>query len=179
MANARFRGRGPRRRTEWAGFGNRDGNPILPIVRSVTVGTALILSKDAITSGVAAVVVQEYTITRMIGFATFAIGVTTASAVATLAIACGVMREDAISAGVASLPDPEDDPDFEWLYYGSVALINPANALKDGPGSTVIVPFDVWGQRIVRTGVIPFWIAKSEGQNCDAGVTGRYLIKLP
>ena len=179
MAN-NFR-RAARRKTEWAGFGDQAGGAAFPDVIAIAAGSAdgVLISSDAITNGVAAVVAQEYTITRMIGAATIGLNVTTAGATATIAVACGIAREEAIAAGVASLPNPEDDPDFEWLFYGSLLLRNPANALQDGPVSTVLMPFDVRGQRIVRAGYIPFWLAMCVTSNCVAAVTGRYLVKLP
>ena len=162
MAN-QFRGRaGPRRRTEWAGFGNKDGSAVLPTLLAVTAGTPVVLSKDTITAGVAAVVAQEYTITRMLGFVTVAMDLTTANLIASVAVGCGVMREDAITAGVTALPDPEADPDFEWLFHMSIILKNyPANAVTCDTDRKHI-PFDVRGQRIVRAGNIPFWIAQAD-----------------
>ena len=180
MANVRYtRGRGPRRRTEWAGFGNSTGAPVLPDMISLGAGTPAFLSKDAITRGVAAISTQEYTITRMLASLSMSMNVDTALAQATVAVGCGVASEDAIGVGVTAIASPEDHPDFEWLYYGVFMLQNPQNALRDGPISSLQISIDVRGQRIVRAGVIPFWVAESQTANAIAGVGGRYLVKLP
>ena len=180
MAARTFR-RGTRRKTEWGGFGDQAGGAALPDVIAIAAGAGnrQILSKDIVTAGLAAVAAQEYTITRMIGHLTVALNVTTAVATATIAVACGIAREDAITAGVASLPAPEDDPDFEWLFYSSIFLKNPNDTSQTGPASTRIISFDVRGQRIVRAGNIPFWIASCVTSNCQAAATGCYLVKLP
>ena len=81
-------------------------------------------------------------------------------------------------AGVASFPSPEDDPNYEWLFYGVFMLLNPQNTLRDGPTSSFRIPFDVRGQRIVRNGHLPVWIAESQTNNAICGVGGRYLFKL-
>ena len=87
-------------------------------------------------------------------------------------------RAEAIAAGVGSLPSPEDDPDFEWLYYYQGAVINPQNALRDGPVSGGRVQFDVRGQRIMRSGESVVWLAESQVSAMAVGVNGRYLVKL-
>jgi len=114
----------------------------------------------------------------MIGSITLALNLDTALATGTVAVGCAIARVEAINAGVASLPSPEDDPDFEWLYYGVFQAINPMNALRDGPVTGFRVPFDVRGQRVVRSGQTPVWIAESQGQSLAIGVGGRYLVKL-
>jgi len=172
------RGHG-RRKTQWVGFATAAGAASLPLEVSLTAGTAALLSFGSYAGGAAAPTIDEFTVTRTIGRLTVSINNDTALIDATVAVGCGVMRNEALVAGIASLPDPEDDPDFEWLYYGVFGLKNPMNALRDGPVSSLSVPFDVRGQRVVRSGWSLFWIAESEAASVSAMVGGRYLIKLP
>ena len=179
MARAQFRGRGPRRKTQWVGIGNADGTASLPTFVALTATTPAIIAVDMYAQGLSALADEEVTVTRMIGELYVDLNLTTANATATVAVGCAVARLEAIVAGVASLPDPEDDPDFEWLYYGVFGLSNPSNALKDGVGTQRIIHYDVRGQRIVRAGQNVVWIAQSITNNCRAFVAGRLLVKLP
>jgi len=175
---ARGRHGGSRRKTQWSGMGSHLGAAVLPEMQALTTGTPVILSFNAVVAGGVSILDEEFTVTRMIGAASVSLNVDTALDNATVALGCAVARNEAITAGVASLPSPEDDPDFEWLYYGVYQLQNPQNALRDGPISATIREFDVRGQRIVRAGQSLIWIAESQGGNCMAGVSGRYLLKL-
>jgi len=177
MANRNFT-RAMRRKTQWAGFGDAAGAANLPSFLGLTAGTARILSTGAIIGNAAGFVEEEVTITRTIGRFTFGIDSETAEAVAGIAVGLAVVRNEAAAAGVGSLPSPEDDPDFEWLYYTVVHVLNPVNALQDGPTSSGSVDFDVRGQRILRSGQTLVWIAEANDTNCRAAVGGRYLAKL-
>ncbi len=178
MARAQFRGRGPRRKTQWGGFGNFDGAANLPHFVNLLAGAPAIVSQAVIAAGTSGLVDEEFTITRMIGRWTTHIAVNTAAAEATVAIGCLVTYAEAIAAGVASLPSVEDDPDSEWLYYGTMHLINPNSTVRDGPASAGSIDFDVRSQRIVKRGMSVVWIAESETSAVDLGVGGRYLVKL-
>ena len=178
MANQRG-SHGPRRKTQWGGFGNAAGVAALPTMVALTAGTAAIVSQAIVVGGAIGLVDEEVTITRMIGMVTAARNADTALGESTVAIGCAVARVEAIAAGVGSLPSPESDPDFEWLYYAVFQLINPQNALRDGPLSGVQFPFDTRGQRIVRSGQSTVWIAEAESSATVCGVGGRYLLKLP
>ncbi len=167
-----------RRKTQWAGFGNAVGAVTLPVATTVAANTTVIISQALVVAGGTGLVDEEVTVTRMIGTIHASLGVDTAVTSSSLAIGCVIARNEAIAAGVASLPGPEGDPDAEWLYYGSVILRNPQNALRDGPASSMIMPFDVRGQRIIRAGSGIVWLASSRGQVMAAGVIGRALVKL-
>jgi len=177
MARAFTRG-GPRRKTSWGGFGNSAAAASLPGLISLTSGAPTIISTAIIVEGAAGFIAEEVTITRTIGMVTAKMGVATSGVVASIAVGLAVARNEAIAAGTASLPSPEDDPDFEWLYYAVFQLSNPVNALQDGPISAVQFPFDVRGQRILRRGETVVWIAESQTNDCFCGVGGRYLVKL-
>ena len=116
MARA-ARGRGPRRKTEWGGFGDNAGAVALPIPISVTAGTPAIISNGIVVSGSTGLADNEVTIIRTIGVVTAAIQTNTAGLLASFAVGLGVFRGEAVAGGVTTLPSPEDDPDFEWLYY--------------------------------------------------------------
>jgi len=180
MARA-FRGRGPRRKTQWAGFGSETGTAQLPSMVDVgTGGPSQILSQGLTASGTFGIAPnEEVTITRMIGQVIAVMNSNTALDQATFAIGCIVQRAEAIAAGIASMPSPETSPDAEWLYYVSGFLVNPQNALRDGPLSAQVVNFDVKGQRIIRAGSQIAWIGHAEDTSMVMGVTGRVLFKLP
>ena len=177
MAHRNF-ARAMRRKTQWGGFGNDVGNPVLPALQTVADGATVILSRDIIVAGAAGFVDEEITITRTIGRLTAVVNVDTALNQGSYAIGCGVFSSVASAAGVASLADPESSPDFEWLYYESGILLNPNSALRDGPITGITSKFDVRGQRIVRVGQTVVWLGEAQGNAMRMGVTGRYLMKL-
>ncbi len=177
MANRSFT-RAMRRKTQWAGFGTAAGAATLPIRVDLTAGTAAILSTGAVISGGVGIVDEEFTVTRTIGNFIARMAAATVDLSATVAVGCAVARVEAISAGVASLPSPEADPDFEWLYYAQFGLEQGETADIAYQLSNVRQSFDVRGQRIVRSGQTLVWLAESESAACVAMVGGRYLVKL-
>ncbi len=168
-----------RRRTQWAGFGDINGAANIPTLTPVTNGSTAIIGQAIIIQGSSGLVDEEFTITRMIGFMTAVINSTTSSAIGSMAVGCLVARNEAVAAGVASLPSPEADPDSDWLYYASMVLRNPANAETNGPVNGKITFFDVRGQRIVRNGETLVWLASANDSNMVVAAAGRYLVKLP
>ena len=177
MANRNF-ARVTRRKTQWAGFGDASAGPNIPSWLTLTAGTPVILSTAVIIQGQQGLLDEQYTITRMIGSVAAQLDVTTAEAGAAVAFGCVLASLEAITIGVTALPSVEDDPDVEWLFYGIIPLVNPQNVLQDGSLSSYTMPFDVRGQRIVRAGTRPVWIAEAQDFNCRAWVGGRYLAKL-
>ena len=93
---------------------------------------------------------------------------------------CVIARNEAIAAGVASLPDPMSDPDAEWLYYFAGGLHRENRANVDSAPASLMMPFDVRGQRIIRVGSSVVWIAavNTGSSGVTLQVTGRYLVKL-
>ena len=177
---ARQFSRGARRKTQWAGFGDEAGTAAFGSMLALTAGTPVILSVGMIIGGAAGFFDEEVTITRMIGTVTALLNSVAAGAQARVGIGCYVADQVAITAGVASLPSPEDSPDSEWLYYAQFDLTNPITSPTEGQISVNarVVDFDVRGQRIVRAGESPVWIAESETSGVIIGVGGRYLGKL-
>jgi len=175
-----FQARAARRKTQWAGMGDFGGGANLPTFRTVGTSSPAILSQGLVVGGALGLVDEEVTITRMIGHLNLFINSATASAESTVAVGVGVARVEAINAGVGSLPDPESQPDFEWLYYTVVGLRN--GQAGDPDGSTIasqMIPFDVRGQRVLRSGSSMVWLAKAETTGAFVQVGGRYLVKLP
>jgi len=178
MARTFQRG-GSRRKTQWAGMGNSSGAAALPTYITLSAGVASILSTALIVRGQSGLIIEgEVTITRMIGEYSAVLDSETADVQATLAIGCAVVRQEAITAGVASLPSPEDDPDFEWLYYGVHGMRNePISALQTDV-STLRKSFDMRAQRILRVGYNVVWLAETQTADAFVVVGGRYLVKL-
>jgi len=172
--------RGMRRKTQWGGFGNSAGLAVLPEFVALTAGTPAILSSGIVISGGVGLLDEESTVTRTIGQFAAILNSATAALDGSVAVGCVVSRDEAVIAGVASLPSPEDDPDAEWLYYGVFGLHNPIASGLEGAMSlqTVRADFDVRSQRIVRVGSTVVWIAESESVNVDVLIGGRYLVKL-
>jgi len=170
---------GSRRKTQWAGMGNSSGAAALPTYITLTAGVASILSTGLIVRGASGLIIEgEVTITRMIAEYTAVLDSETADVQATMAIGCGLVRQEAIDVGVTALPSPEDDPDFEWLYYAVHGMRNePVSALQTDI-STLRKSLDVRGQRILRVGMNVVWLAETQTSNAFCVVGGRYLVKL-
>ena len=174
------RSRGSRRKTEWAGLGAADGSASLPVPINLTAGTASVISAGAIVAGSSGLVDNEVTITRLIANLSVGLRTATADVAASVAVGCAVVRTEAVAAGVAALPSPESDPDFEWLWYGCFPLRTPPASQNGASGSTnAMIEIDGRAQRIVRTGQTMIWLAESQTATAFAGVGGRYLVKLP
>jgi len=170
--------RGPRRKTQWAGFGDNAGAATLPDPVTINAGNSAILSYNMIVAGGAGLVDEEVTICRVVGRATAHVNFETANSSAAFAMGLAVVRNEALAAGTGSMPDPETDPDFEWLYYHVGQLYTPGNTNRDGPLSGYTWQFDVRGMRVVRAGQTVVWIGEAETNACWMGVGGRYLCKL-
>ncbi len=172
MPNRNF-ARAVRRKTQWAGSLDAAGASIFP--SEVAVGGA-ILAQGFLIAGSSGVVDEETTITRTIGRITAQLdGVTVSSG--EYGIGCIVARNEAVTAGVASLASPETDPDAEWLYYTTGHFDRPV-ASDDTGIATASFNFDVRGQRIVRAGSTVVWIGAARGATINVSVNPRYLLKL-
>ena len=69
-----------------------------------------------------------------------------------IAVGIGVVSTDAAILGATALPDPVDEPDYPWLYWG----VHPYFAPDTGTGSTLgakaaRIAFDVKSMRKVTT----------------------------
>jgi len=170
--------RGVRRKTQWGGFGHDDGTVLLPAAIAIAANASAILSQQVVVAGTTGFIDEEVTITRMIGRVSYMINNVSASSQASWALGCYIARQEAITAGLASLPDPEQDPDAEWLYWASGIAINGTDVLRNAMTSGSLFNFDVKGQRVMGRKESPVWIAHVEGAGCLVGVSGRYLVKL-
>ena len=167
-----------RRKTQWSGFGHDDGTVLLPAAVAIAANASAIIAQGSVLSGSFGFIDEEVTITRTIGRVTYMINNVSASSQASWALGCIVARTEAVAAGLASLPDPEQDPDAEWLYWASGIAINGTDVLRTAVTSGGVFNFDVKGQRIVSRGEQTVWIAHVEGAGCLVGVSGRFLVKL-
>ena len=177
MANRNF-ARVMRRKTQWYGFGDAAGNAVVPDLTIAASGVVAIMSEGFIANAGTGLSDEEGTITRMIGTLFVQVLVDTVSVDAGYAIGCVIARDEAIAAGVASLPDPESEPDAEWLYWTSGRLINPDTLDKASNISHTKIDFDVRGQRVARKGSRPVWLVAGRTNTVEASVAGRYLVKL-
>ena len=177
MAHRNF-ARAMRRKTQWAGFSAAAGGQTLPVAVNVAAAAVGIVSAGFTIAGGSGAVDEEVTVTRTLGIARFKMDAATALLSAQFAMGCIVARNEAVTAGVASLANPITDPDAEWLYYVTGNLLR-GNAANDEDGtSTATIPFDVRGQRIVRAGSTLVWIAAAQTAAVQSMVGGRYLLKL-
>jgi len=179
MAHRQF-ARAMRRKTQWGGFGDEAGTAALGSMLGLTAGTPVILSANVVISSGVGILDEEVTIIRTLGNITARMNSVTAAAQGRCAIGCIVIRNEALVAGVASLPSPEDDPDAEWLFYTQFDVVNPQTSALQGSNSPsdFRTAFDVRGQRIMRSGHTVVWLAETETESLLVGVAGRYLCKL-
>ena len=168
--------RGSRRKTQWAGFASSSATAVYPGEVVLASGVAGIVSQGFILSGGVGLLDEETTITRTIGIVSAQLDGTGAGA-GEFGIGAIVARNEAVVAGVASLANPETDPDAEWLYYFTGHLERQVTSEPAGI-ATMLMPFDVRGQRIVRAGSTVVWIASVRGATMNLSVNGRYLVKL-
>ncbi len=114
-------GRGVRQRKEWAALAS---------ATNAFTGNSTFLG--GILNFTAAI-----TVLRMVG--TYTIGPTSATAAldeAHIAVAIGVVSSDAAAVGAGSLPDPEDEPEYPWLYWMHHNFFYPAVS-TDAGGATL------------------------------------------
>ena len=177
MANRNF-ARAVRRKTQWAGMGSQAGTAAIPDMITIAAGATALLSIGFVIRGALGIIDEETTVTRTIGMLRARIDLGTADLQAKYAMGCAVVTQEALAAGVASLPDPATAGDFEWLYYSTGQLQRGLTANDENGLATVAVPFDVRGQRIVRAGQNIAWWCSAVDAAVQIGVAGRYLVKL-
>ncbi len=114
----------------------------------------LTASSTAIASGQLTNLVGAATIMRMLG--RFLIipnpgGAFVAGDECIVAFAIGIVSSDAFAAGSASVPDPNSEPDYPWLYWTSIPF-HFATTTLDGSdiGASVRVAFDVKSMRRIK-----------------------------
>ncbi len=98
------RSRGPRQRKSWH---HLTGGFILLTANSTNLGSFFAPNEPA-------------TFLRLLG--EYVIGPTSAPVVgdkAIVTVGIGVVSVDAATLGASAMPDPEDEPDYPWLYWAS------------------------------------------------------------
>ena len=172
--------RGPRRKTQWGGFGSASGTVAVPTFRNVSTGAANaeILSTSVIIGDDTGLLDEEVTIIRTIGSLFVAMQTETVDSEAQFAVGLGVFRNEALAVGVTALPSPIDRPDFEWLAYFSGGMHRGNIAGDDGGIGSFRKDFDIRAMRIMRSGENVAWICEAQTGNIEASVAGRYLMKL-
>ncbi len=136
MSNG-HRGRGQRQRKHWHDLEGARGTFVADAI--------ILMATFASEAG------DPYTVLRMFG--EYAIAPTTAP-VATdsclITLGVGVVSTDAATLGGTAMPDPEDEPDYPWLYWMSHALHFPTTSVDPSVASgSVRKSFDVGSMRKV------------------------------
>ena len=147
-------------------------------MEAISAGAASIISKSMVVKGGLGLTAERFTLTRTIGQVSVSLDVSTASVEATVAVGCIAARNEAITAGTASLPSLVSDPDADWIYYTIIHVRNPNTTNLDGPISMRYLHFDVSSQRKLDAGDDLVWLAFAQTTVCSVGVAGRYLLKL-
>jgi len=120
--------------------------------QGLSIGTQA-LTGDGTSAGSGSLVfLATGTIMRMIG--EYIIGPSAAVAAGdgvVISVGIGVFSADAVAAGAASLPDPNDEPEYPWLYRLSHALFFPAVVTEPQSGQSYVRHgFDVKSMRKVK-----------------------------
>ena len=96
-----------------------------------------------------------FTVLRIIG--EYTLGSTaniTALESAQVGVGIGVVSVDAFALGGTAMPDPLDEPEYPWLYWGAHTLYYPATASPlsptGDPRMSVRVPLDVRSMRKIK-----------------------------
>ncbi len=79
-----------------------------------------------------------------------------------IAFALGIVSSDAAAAGGGSLPDPFGEPEYPWLWWGSMTLRSDIAAGEEAYGSSVqILEVDTKAMRRMKPGQSLIWVAES------------------
>ena len=74
-----------------------------------------------------------------------------ATDLAVLTFGLGVFSTDAVTLGVTALPDPAAEPEYPWMWYGSVAMFSPSADTAD-PRIQQVLVVDTKAMRKVKPG---------------------------
>jgi len=166
-----FRGRSPRRLTEWSeGPGDQSDSGF--------VASGLVI----LGAGVAAV--TKITVTRIFGELVFRLRSSAAAGNGYIFTwGLGIVTADAFAIGATAMPNPQDDMDWGgWLMHGFTTILDPSGTLSDiGSAVVVRIPIDVKAQRIMSPNDVLFMIVDAlEVGTAVAGVSfdSRALFKL-
>ena len=88
-----------------------------------------------------------------------------------LTFGLGIFSTDAVTAGAGSMPDPQVEADYPWLWWGSIHLEGDAAASFQGLGTSVVwIHPDTKAMRRVRAGQSLTWVVEA-GQASGAPTT--------
>jgi len=111
--------------------------------------------------------VPEPTLVRVRGTYGYSETALDGSAVLTLGIM--VVNEPALTAGVASVPQPQNDIGSDWLWWDSVPLLNVATAGED-PLRTGVRTIDSKAMRKIKNNQVLVLMTQVTGIGAAAGV---------
>ena len=124
------------------------------------------------------------TLIRTRGSATVHFDPTTIADTMQWAFGLGIFSSDAFSAGVASLPGPITDVDYDWVYY-STGVVGPVFSVTESgtdPTSNFRWEVDFKAMRIMKPNTSLGWVFEglilSGGGTLDCGIAARHLFKL-
>ncbi len=120
-------------------------------------GITLALTAAATVSGSAFIPGTSITIMRMLGeYMIVNTGTIVAADGARVTVGIGVVSADAFAAGAASLPDPDGEPEYPWLYWASHSFRFPkalsATISGDSVSGVIRRPFDIKSMRKMKPG---------------------------
>jgi len=76
----------------------------------------------------------------------------------------GIASTDAVAAGGGSMPDPGGEPNYPWLWWGSLELESTVAASEEAFGSTMMkVEVDTKAMRKIEPGQSLFWVLQTAG----------------
>ncbi len=136
-------------------------------------GVTLVTSSFGTLAGSGLGFTTPETVVRMIGgwYASI-IGTLVDDDAAVVTLGIGVATTDAFAVGVGSLPDPQDEPAFPWLYWANMNLRQEGTAVNQAWGvGSQYKSFDVSSQRILRPGQTLFSVIQvSDGAGAPSVV---------
>jgi len=83
-----------------------------------------------------------------------------------LAFGLGIVSSDAVAAGAGSLPDPDGEPEYPWLWWDDIAIqsfggaVSPVEITPFGEGCREII-VDSKAMRKVKPGETLTWVSSS------------------
>ena len=171
------RSRFPRRKTAWAVGPEANGVSIAATLTPILWSSGVALSGGQ----------EQATITRIRGYTRWTLtAVTVARGGFRLAVGFGIVSAEAFAAGVASVPSPIGDLDWDgWMFHQFADLHSVTATIADGVnavGCSIYQEIDVKSQRILESDNVLVAVAEAENEVGAAAAVldadSRILIKL-
>ncbi len=91
-----------------------------------------------------------------------------------LTFGLGIVSQDAGALGATAMPDPAAEPDYPWLWWGSMFLDSDEAAVVNswGPQAQIIHDIDTKAMRKMKPRESLVWVAQS------ASVTGAPAVRF-